>query len=419
MPRKRSGTICESLERLEQLERHYEGEPQEIRICVLRLMKEDPARTAADISVITGRPERSIRRWWATYTQKGIDALLELRAGEDERVRPAGPKDHDLLVRKLHRDEFGSLDDVREWLSDHHGVLYSRSEVQFLLHRIPDAEQRWIAHANPGRAGITFADCDLGDDGLVVPAKFIRFLNALPQTDDTNQWSSCFRTALLEVFHDIDHIAVNLNQMCDVTDPESYRPTVVLRQHVATSDVRERQVVVTVDAEEGRPSEEVLKELQRQGRPLNNYHPPMSFDYYYAGRAYLGTIFVFRERAKPPISKATLATIDAMEPFFITAMANHAIWYTQTRPSERIFYDGMERLVTEAGLSVQEQRVAVYHMMGYSYDEMARLLAISTKTVKKHVNTIHRKSGTRRQRELFARYLSPRIDFPDDGITAT
>jgi DNA-binding CsgD family transcriptional regulator len=57
--------------------------------------------------------------------------------------------------------------------------------------------------------------------------------------------------------------------------------------------------------------------------------------------------------------------------------------------------------------------------MGYSYDEMARLLAISTKTVKKHVNTIHRKTGTRRQRELFARYLSPRIDFPDDGITAT
>jgi DNA-binding CsgD family transcriptional regulator len=169
----------------------------------------------------------------------------------------------------------------------------------------------------------------------------------------------------------------------------------------------------------GRPSDEVLRELRLQGRPLDKYHPAHSFDYYYAGQAYLGTILLFRERGRAPISRATLDTIDAMEPFFIMAMSNHVIWYLKMLPAERMFYEGMERLTTKAGLTIQEQRVAIYHLLGYSYDEMATLLAISAKTIKKHINTIHRKTGTRRHRELFARYLSPRIDFPDDDITAT
>jgi DNA-binding CsgD family transcriptional regulator len=414
MPRKRTGTVTESLEKLQQLERHYEGEPQEMRIRVLRLLKEDPSRVLADISAITGCSERSIRRWWATYTQKGIDALLALRGGEEQRKREGSARGEDLLRRKLVRNDFGSLDEVREWLRDHRGTLYSRSEVQFLLNRMPGVEPPWIHCPNPGRAGVVFDSSTIETEGLVIPSRFLRFLNALPQAEDTNEWNGMFRQALLMIFGDIDHIAININQSCNLRDPGSYKPTVVMRQHVTRTAGREREVVVTADAEVGRPSEGVLNDLRSQGRPLDKYHPPHSFDYYYAGHAYLGTLLLFRERGKPQISEGTLSTMDAMEPFLIMAMANHVIWYLKRRPAERMFYDGMERMAAEAGLSVQEQRVVIYYLLGYSYDEMALLLRISATTIKKHINSIHRKTGTRRHRELFARYLSPRLDFPDD-----
>lgn len=394
-----------------ELEHHYDGEPQATRLRVLRLMKEDPSRTAADIALLTGCSERSIRRWWASYMQRGLAAIVELREGEKEGVASLDPRELELFTRKVDRGEFSTLDQAREWLIQHYGIRYSRSEVQFYLNRLLGENQRWTSRRNMRNAALTFDEASIETDGLQIDGRFIRFLNALPLTDDTDEWSRSFRRALHELFGDLDHIVINLNQTCNLTDPRSYQPTVVMRQHV-TMMASIEEVEVTADQELGRPSEEVLREMERHGRPLNRYHAPHCFDYYYAGYAYIGTIFFFRNREKPPISEATLNMIDALEPFFTTAMANHVSWYTLTRPSERTFYDGLERLTAEAGLSIQEQRVAIYHLFGYSYDEMADLLGISAKTIKKHINTIHHKTGTRRRRELFARYLSPRIDFP-------
>jgi DNA-binding CsgD family transcriptional regulator len=98
-------------------------------------------------------------------------------------------------------------------------------------------------------------------------------------------------------------------------------------------------------------------------------------------------------------------------------MANHVMWYLRNKPSEQIFQEGLQRMIHEAELSAQEQRIVIYHLLGYSYDEMADLLTISIKTVKKHISTIHYKTGTHRQRELFARYFSPRIAFQPTAST--
>ena len=401
----------ESLEELQELEQHYRGEPQEIRLKVLRLLKENPVYTTEQIGELLGCSERTVRRWWSSYLRDGLGSLLEVRAGEKEEVTNADSKKWEILEKKIRQKEIADLKDARSWLTERSGIWYTRSEVQYLLYGKLKKTPPWPMPPHSCKNGVTFDGSVFAGSQLHIPAKILYFLNELPLTDNTNQWSNCFRSALLSLFQDIDHIAININQACDLKSPVDYTPTIVLRQHVSSIDAPERGVVVGMPADEGRPSERMMEEFRLQGRPLENYHPPHSFNYYYAGYAYLGTIFLFRESHKSGISGQTLETLDALEPFLIYVIANHVIWYQQNRPAEQLFQDGLTRLNREAGLSIQEQRVVIYHLLGYSYEEMANLLAISTKTVKKHISTIHQKTGTHRQRELFAQYFSPRIGF--------
>lgn len=410
MARKRTGTIAESLERLEELERRYLGEPQEARIKALRLLKEDPSRTTTEVGAIMSCSERTVRRWWSTYQNDGLNALLEVNAGEEQTPTNLDVKALELLGRMVERGELTEIEEIRTWLLKEYGMRFSRSEMRYITKMRLGLELRtdglFDAERGTGSQGPS-AQMPQGIGML----EMVQFLNMLPLTEDTNEWSACFRSALLVLFKDVSHIAVNINQTCNLTNPQSYQPTMVLRQHNSALSRMARGVVLTTQEDEGRPSERVLEEFRLQGRPLDRYHPPITFDYYYEGFAYLGSIFLFQERSKGPISDRTIATIDALEPFLVHSMANHVMWYLRNKPSEQIFQEGLQRMIHEAELSAQEQRIVIYHLLGYSYDEMADLLTISTKTVKKHISTIHHKTGTHRQRELFARYFSPRIAF--------
>lgn len=398
------------MERLAELERRYRGKPQELRLRVLKLFKEDPSRTAEEVSSMIGYSERSVRRWWGKYMKEGLDALLETGIGEEPVRKGLDPNDLELLKEMLQRKNFRDLEEVRSWFRREYDMRYSRSEVQYIIRGRLGIIPHWEKHAIC-RQGISFPIPLFTNPHPFLQHQLINFLNDLPLTEDTNEWNRCFRSALLRLLSDVDHIALNINQTCNLVNPGSYRPTMVLRQHTTTGTKRRKEVVLTTQQEEGRPSERVLEEFRHQGRPLENYHQPVAFDYYYDGRAYLGSLFLFRELEKSPISDVTIDIVDALEPFIIYAFANHVMWYLQSKPAEQIFQEGFRRLTSEADLSAQEQRVVLYHLLGYSYDEMAELLTISVKTVKKHINTIHHKTGARRQRELFARYFSPRITF--------
>lgn len=245
---------------------------------------------------------------------------------------------------------------------------------------------------------------------IVISESVLDFLNALPVTGDTPARISAFREALQRLLGDVDRITVNVNMNCNLDHPEDYAPKMAVTQHSSGAKESEGTVVVDYESEELQPVERLLQNFQRQGFPLERYHSPHSFNYTLGEHAYLGTIFLWRELSHSPVSSATLDTVGKLEPFLVYALSDLVARHQRTEPIVGVFEEAMRHLAEEAGLSRQEQRVLFLQLLGNSYKEMADMLAVSMDTVKFHLKTIYRKTGTRSQSELFAKYFTPRLD---------
>jgi DNA-binding CsgD family transcriptional regulator len=161
------------------------------------------------------------------------------------------------------------------------------------------------------------------------------------------------------------------------------------------------------------PSNRILDNIRRQGHSLNIWHPPHCYDYYNNGGRYLGSIILFRDVTKKPISDDTLAAMAELEPFMIFALSDLIARHQSQKPMDRAFYDAVSEMTEDAELSKQEKRIVIHRLMGQSYKDLADNLHVSVDTVKKHLSQIHKKTQTNGMAELFAKYFSARL-FPKE-----
>ncbi len=227
-----------------------------------------------------------------------------------------------------------------------------------------------------------------------------------------------FRDELCKLLGDVDRVTVSVNLGCDLQHPENYNPLLTVTKHNQASE-SESVMFVAPHAEDGVHVDRFLEDFRRQGYPLDLYHPPHGFDYYYGGNAYLGTMFLWRELGELPISEATLELVGAMRPFLVFALSDLVARRQHSEPDVRVFTDAVRGLTDTSGLSTQELRVVILQLFGHSYKEMADMLGISVDGVKHHLKMIHRKTGARSYTELFAKYFTPRLDmkiFEEDAI---
>lgn len=249
---------------------------------------------------------------------------------------------------------------------------------------------------------------------LVIPDRVLRFLNALPVTGEPLEWIPAFRDELCLLLGDVDRVTMNINIGCDLRNPETYSPGIFITSYNSARSNESDGVLVSSGKEEVSQAEQLLEYIRDKGFPTNDYHPPHALDYYIGSQAYLGTIFLWRSCHKEPISKATIDTVAALEPFFIFAFSDLVARRQYSKPTDKTFLDAMESLTGAAGLSRQEQRVIILQLFGHSYKEMADMLGISVDGVKHHLKMIHRKTGARSYTELFAKYFMPRFDLQDN-----
>lgn len=243
----------------------------------------------------------------------------------------------------------------------------------------------------------------------IIPDRILGFLNALPVSGDAVEWILSFRDEFCTLLGDVDRVTVNVNLGCDLQHPENYKPGLTVTKYNTEPDT-DSGVFVASHAQNGAPSERLLEDARRQGYPVDLYHPPHSFDYYFGGKAYLGTIFLWRELEREPISADTLKTVAALEPFIVFALSDLIARRQHSEPDVRVFTDALRGLTATSGLSNQELRVVILQLFGHSYKEMADMLGISVDGVKHHLKMIHRKTGARSYTELFAKYFTPKLD---------
>jgi DNA-binding CsgD family transcriptional regulator len=398
--------ISESIEEITEFLRTYHGQPQQPRLEMLRMLLEHPSRTLADAALLLGRSQRSIERWWESYARDGISGLLHIGRPGGRRPRRISPETLEDLRIKLETEGFARLGEARTWLEERHGVAYSRSGLWNLLrHGTRASHGLWTIHHSrraPRTAAQEKARGPFSGD-------ILSFLNALPSTIDPVEWINKFRDALMELFDDVDRISLIVNTQCDLHRPQEYQPTVSIRHHSQGGGMTTGAVSMAPVDKPKQRFEEILEDFRRQGFPLDEYHPPHGFDYYYEEMAYLGTVFLWREVTDAPISDHTIEVIRSLGSFFTFMLTDLVTRHQYGKPVDRAFVEAFERLAEEASLSPQERRIIVLQLLGHSYKDMADVMSVTVDTVKKHFKAIHRKTGTRGQAELFAKYFTANL----------
>jgi DNA-binding CsgD family transcriptional regulator len=239
--------------------------------------------------------------------------------------------------------------------------------------------------------------------------RFVGLLNALPVTGNAVIWITTFREALTRFLGDVDRVVINVNTECDLESPHDSVSVPIVTQHIEAG--AGAGVAVSIKKPADNPSERLLADFRRQGYPLERYRPPHSFDYYMGEHAYLGTIFLWRETANPPISENTVNMMARLEAFVIFALTDLVARSRQRKPLDRAFNDALDLMSRSAELSEQERRVVLLQLFGHSYEQIADRLHLSLDAVRKHVKNIYRKTGTHSYIELFAKYFTPRLGF--------
>jgi DNA-binding CsgD family transcriptional regulator len=336
MARKKEGSIQETPEELRTLLRIYSGTQCEQRLQMLMVLRDNPELTVDEVAAEMARSERTVRRWWKSYQEGGIPALL----GNDSNQAPAS---------RGHR---------------------------------------------PARP-----------HSLISPP-VLKFLNALPITDDTVEWITSFRDGLRRLLGDVDHVTVNVDTQCDLYSEDGTESQFFLTQHIPNARSRRDSEVTTQRS--NRPHGNLLLEKMRAGGfPFDDYHPPRFFDYHVANGSYLGTIVLWRDRHAPPISGCIYAMMSELEPFLIFLLSDCIERRRQQHHDLRLFSEIVDSVSKDEALTEREQEVLLHHLLGRNYEEIGRHLYIGINAVRKHVKAIHRKSGVKTFTELFARYLTP------------
>lgn len=433
MPRKRTETVNESLATLAELRERYRGKPQEDRLAVLYLLKEDPSRTLEEVSGTVGCSERTVRRWWSSYKTGGIDELLDIQSGGGGKPARIGEEEVAALAEKLRAEGITDVREVQRWLKEELGLDYSLSGVRYLMRtklKIDEVDEEEVNGAAYGlngeavRNGVRNGEARPSDAvtssnvvnaPITLSTGLIEFLNAFPTTSDFRDWVEQFRRNLLKLLPDVDRIVVNADLSCDLSDtPKSSRPlekNIVFRQHMqpgteSGSIVSEPFDVSSMNPTAGR-SESMIEFLRSKAFPLAEFHPPRLTDYSLSSGPYLGSMLFFRDRLRAPISEETMNLIEALRPFITFMLSDAIARHQRARPMDIVFKDSLHRMMIDAGLSTQEQRVVFLQLLGCSYKETADLLRVSLNTIRHHLKSIHAKTNTRSQAELFAKYFTP------------
>jgi len=236
------------------------------------------------------------------------------------------------------------------------------------------------------------------------------FLGMLPITHHFPEWADAFRKALQTLLPDIDRITVSLDLHCDLLNPEAYQPKLLVLQSMATG-AKEVTSLNRGDASDQEPLlEQLIDNLRRRNFPFDDYQKHHNFLYYYKDVAYLGSILLWREKHKKPISERTLQIMERLQRFFTLLLSDFIARHQVARPAEHAFNVALTELTTSKGLTTQEQRIIILQLLGFSYEEVAETLNVSLNTVRYHLRSIYNKTGAHSQSELFAKYFTPRFD---------
>lgn len=105
------------------LEKQLRGRPLADRVKLLRLLKTQTVRSLRAAAPVLGYSERQRQRWWATYTTRGLEALVrwQPRPGRQEHVSPEA---WTALATEMRAGRVARLKEAQRYLREHWRTEY-------------------------------------------------------------------------------------------------------------------------------------------------------------------------------------------------------------------------------------------------------------------------------------------------------
>ena len=134
MGRKLEIKLKESEAELKQLLHHQQKGRQKERVEALYLLKTAQAETAQQVARLIGRNYSTVKSWFRSYRQHGIDGLLEIKQGGGRTLSINAAVLEALKVQLKQSEGFASYKAVQVWLQEHYGINLCYSTVHGLVH---------------------------------------------------------------------------------------------------------------------------------------------------------------------------------------------------------------------------------------------------------------------------------------------
>lgn len=231
-------------------------------------------------------------------------------------------------------------------------------------------------------------------------AALLRFLNAMPTTDDPDLWLAQFHASLKALLHGVDFLVLNVAQTAAVRGVDS-GTAMLSRQHESNGVGGKRSALVDTFRTTQTPGEITVAQALKRGISATHYQKPHVVDYYIVGDRYVGTIVLWRERsAGSPIPATTIELLDALHGFIAFAFSDCLKRRQASDPTLSYFHDAIERTAERINLRQRELEVFVLKLVGLSQREIAERLHITECAVAKRAARLYRKAGTHNLLEL-------------------
>ncbi len=131
-----SQVIEEDPQELKKLEKRHRYTHLFQRVRMLGLLKSEECRNLTEAARALGYSWRQCQRWFASYRESGIEALLKSRVSERGRQELVTPEAFEDLEEAMKKGEIATIGQADEFLRQRHGIEYSHPDgVGQLLRR--------------------------------------------------------------------------------------------------------------------------------------------------------------------------------------------------------------------------------------------------------------------------------------------
>lgn len=169
---------------------------------------------------------------------------------------------------------------------------------------------------------------------------------------------------------------------------------------------------LTMATNNDRTAQDILQEMihmvTKAGFPAHLYRAPISMTLMSDKGLYIGGVVLFRELVASAISDSTVRLAESLRPIFAQMFIYGITRYRSENATQASLNQATQYLIERFALSRSESRVLFLLLFGCSYIEIAADLDVTINTVRKHVKSIHAKTGTSSTVEIYARFIAQR-----------